>query len=170
MGRGWRNAQRRSEDVTERVLGRASAMGRRGRSGRSARAACRWGAGARSRAGAPDLALLADSLGLELLALLDDGPVAPVARVAAGVRSGLATRRLAEALALADRAVRSLLGRGLVVLQSESGDRGRERSPPSSARRRSRRRRLGRGGAASRRDHPQRLSAAALDSRLPWWA
>lgn len=116
MGRGWRNAQRRSDDVTERVLGEFR-VGDRGGVGGSAdargdgEAAVVNGAG-----GAPDVALLADSLGLELLALLDDGPVAPV-RVWELAQERLGGRTLAEALALADAAVRSLLSRGLVVLQ-----------------------------------------------------
>jgi hypothetical protein len=118
MGRGWRNAQRRSEDVTERVLGafRQDDRGGGGGGGRDV--------GASVVAGAPDPALLADSLGLELLALLDDGPVAP-ARVWRLAQERLDGRSLAEALALADGAVRSLLARGLAVLCArDSGGAG----------------------------------------------
>lgn len=114
MGRGWRNAQRRSEDVTERVLS-AFRKDDGGAAVRSGSGRGRGGEGTPGVAGAPDLALLADSLGLELLALLDDGPVAP-ARVWRLAQERLDGRPLAEALALADGAVRSLLARGLAVL------------------------------------------------------
>jgi hypothetical protein len=136
MGRGWRNAQRRSDDVTERVLaafrkddgGGASGSG----GGRGSRAAAAGGGLAASgdsggMPGASEFALLADSLGLELLASLDEGPVEP-ARVWALAHERIDGRPLAEALALADAAVRSLLGRGLVVLRrrdaggAETGD------------------------------------------------
>jgi hypothetical protein len=124
MGRGWRSAQRRGEDVTERVLaafrkddpgagaGRAPATGSRDRASAVSVAA-----------GAPDLALLADSLGLELLGLLDDRTVAP-AEVWRLAQQRLDARPLADALALADRAIRSLLGRGLVVLRVRDGGGG----------------------------------------------
>jgi hypothetical protein len=123
MGRGWRNAQRRSEDVTERVLGAfrkddgggESASGRDGGDGTAA---------VSGAAGAPDRALLADSLGLELLGLLDERPVAP-AEVWRLAQQRLGAPPLAEALALADGAVRSLLGRGLVVMRGQNAG-GRE--------------------------------------------
>jgi hypothetical protein len=121
MGRGWRNAQRRSEDVTERVL---AAFQKSDGGGGSGGAPAVGGGGDTppvGAAGAPDLALLADSLALELLALLDDGSVAP-ARVWRLAHERHAERPLAEALALADRAVRSLLARRLVLLRG--GDDG----------------------------------------------
>ena len=117
MGRGWRNAQRRSEDVTERVLGEL----RGGGGGRAASSAASQAPDSDAEA-APDSALLADSLGLELLALLDDGPVAPV-RVWQLAHDRLDAQPLGETLALADAAVRSLLARGFVVL-SRCDDRG----------------------------------------------
>ena len=117
MGRGWRNAQRRSEDVTERVLDGF----RKPDKGTASDAAAGGGAVANGAAAAPDIALLADSLGLELLALLDDGPLAP-ARVWTLAQERLGERPLSEALALADGAVRSLLRRRLVVLQRGDGD------------------------------------------------
>jgi hypothetical protein len=147
MGKGWRNAQKRSEDVTERVLGAAREAGqaqqeqpRRGASpgaaGATGEGAGVAGAGAGAgaalgaatgdvsggRAETQELQLLADSLGLELLALLDRGPVAPsrvwlMAQERLGERGGAASA--AEALALAERAVGSLLGRRLVVLRSD---------------------------------------------------
>jgi hypothetical protein len=132
MGRGWRNAQRRSDDVTERVLGAF----RKGDPGGAGAGRAGGGAGARATSGASavvgdrggtfdasELALLADSLGLELLASLDDGPVVP-ARVWRLAQERLADRPLADALALADAAVRSLLGRGLVVLRGRDATGG----------------------------------------------
>lgn len=126
MGRGWRNAQRRSDDVTERVLaafrkgdrGGAGGAGAGGGGGSGADAAG-GGLVATGGSGAPggsEFALLADSLGLELLASLDEGPLVP-ARVWRLAQERLDGRPLAETLALADDAVRSLLGRGLVVLR-----------------------------------------------------
>jgi hypothetical protein len=133
MGRGWRNAQRRSDDVTERVLaafrkddGRgAGGAGPGGGGGAGVDAAAGGGLAATGDSGAigrSELALFADSLGLELLASLDDGPIAP-ARVWALAQERLDGRPLAEALALADGAVRSLLGRGLVVLRGRGAGR-----------------------------------------------
>jgi hypothetical protein len=154
MGKGWRNAQKRSEDVTERVLGgarkageaqqeqrhRGAVPGAVGGTGEGAGVAGE-GTGAApvapageapdGRAEAQDLQLLADSLGLELLALLDDGPVAPshvwlMAQERLGERAGAASA--AEALVLAERAVGSLLGRGLALLQGDG--RGEGERPP----------------------------------------
>jgi hypothetical protein len=131
MGRGWRNAQRRSDDVTERVLGEF----RKDDGGGVGRSAGAPGDGATTAvngaAGAPELALLADSLGLELLALLDDGPVAP-GRVWQLALDRLDAPALADALALADASVRSLLARRLVMLYARDGDgagRGEASSP-----------------------------------------
>jgi hypothetical protein len=157
MGKGWRNAQKRSEDVTERVLGAARKAGQAqeqhgaaspGAVGGIGEGAGVAAAGTRAapvapvtpagdarggRAEARDLELLADSLGLELLALLDGGPVAPsrvwlMAQERLGERDSAASA--AEALALAERAVGSLLGRGLAVLRGES-DGGGESDVPT---------------------------------------
>jgi len=139
MGKGWRNAQKRSEDVTERVLGGVQEDGggaqgqRRGASpgavaetGDHARAGAAPGAQpgdvSRGQGAARDLDLLADSLALELLALLEGGAVAPsrvwsMAQQRLGGHARAASA--AEALALAERAVRSLLGRGLAVLRRD---------------------------------------------------
>jgi hypothetical protein len=128
MGKGWRNAQKRSEDVTERVLG-AVQKGGGEEQGAQTVASVRPGEAPR---GAPaegddarDLGLLADSLALEVLALLDDGAVAParvwlMAQERLGERGGAASA--ADALALGERAVGSLLRRGLVVLQDGRQD------------------------------------------------
>jgi hypothetical protein len=148
MGKGWRNAQKRSEDVTERVLGAAqkgmATGGRHGGTGQGASAgaagagegaggvpaapaepAASAGEAALARADRPELELLADSLGLELLALLDGGAVAPsrvwsMAQERLRERGGAASA--AEALALAELAVGSLLGRGLAVLRGGQGE------------------------------------------------
>jgi hypothetical protein len=123
MNRGWRNAMRRSEDVTERVLAAARADGAPAAAG-MARAG---GVSATGMAPAPggtpesELGLLADSLGLEVLGALDAGP-APLARVWQLAHERLDGRPPSESLALAELAVRSLLGRGLVVLQRGDAD------------------------------------------------
>lgn len=148
MGKGWRNAQKRSEDVTERVLGGARKAGeaqqeQHGRASPGVVAATGKGADAGAahvahpgeapseRAEARELDLLADSLGLELLALLDGGAVAPsrvwlMAQERLGGQGAAASA--AEALALAERAVGSLLGRGLAVLRDDG--RGEGDRPP----------------------------------------
>jgi hypothetical protein len=118
MGRGWRNAQRRSKDVTEQVLEAAK------RETAPARSAGEGGAPAPAAAVDPDLAgsqLVADSLALELLGLLDAGP-AGLSRAWALASERLGDASAAESLALAEQAVRSLVARGLVVLQTGGGD------------------------------------------------
>jgi hypothetical protein len=132
MGRGWRNAQRRSDDVTERVLGAfrkddGGAGGGGSRDGRRGPGVVGAGSAATGEtSGAPsaaELALLGDSLGLELLASLDEGPIVP-ARVWRLAQERLPDRPLADALALADAAVRSLLHRRLVLLRVDDGGGG----------------------------------------------
>ena len=71
-----------------------------------------------------DSQLLADSLALELLGLLDAGP-AQLSRAWALASERLGDAPAAESLALAEQAVRSLVGRGLVVPAGERR-RGRE--------------------------------------------
>lgn len=127
MGRGWRNAQRRSEDVTERVLEalrqlRATPAQPSGPGAGVAGAEGRP-AGAAAGEAPADSQLLADSLALELLGLLDAGP-APLSRVWALASERLGDARAAESLALAEMAVRSLVGRGLVALRASTEGRG----------------------------------------------
>ncbi len=98
MNRGWRNAQRKSENVTERVLAAAAA----------------GPAGAGGVDGA-DAGLFADSLALELLGLLDAGPTA-LPRVWRLAHERLGARPASESLALAERAIGSLVGRRLAEL------------------------------------------------------
>jgi hypothetical protein len=98
MGRGWRNAQHRSEDVTERVLARARAS-RQAAPGASAAAPAIAPAGP-SAAGSPDA---------ELQSLLGDDPDALLQawRLAARRRPELSP---SESLALAEHALSSLDG------------------------------------------------------------
>jgi hypothetical protein len=113
MGRGWRTALRQSREVTAELL---TAVGRE---------ASRMGAEEpRAQEGAPrtgesdsgaDLDLLADSLGLELLARIG-AEQAPLRRVWELARAQRPDARASESLALAERAVRSLLRGRLIVL------------------------------------------------------
>ncbi|MCW3030493.1 MAG: hypothetical protein JWM66_626 [Solirubrobacterales bacterium] len=140
MNRGWRNARRRSTDVTERVIAAARAAGAAPVVGREAIVAAASGAapavGAPADAASPagevasgassddaELGLLADSLALEILAALDSGPV-PLAEVWRLAHERLAGRPPGESLVLAERSVRSLLARRLVVVRRGDRDRG----------------------------------------------
>jgi hypothetical protein len=134
MGKGWRNAQRRSEDVTERVLAAARQGGERAHGSRAAVGEASAGAqvpagvaagvgGGEGGRGVRDLELLADSLALELLGLLESGPL-PLAHAWALAHERLGTPTAAESLALGEGAVRSLLARGLAVLEGGPTDSG----------------------------------------------
>jgi hypothetical protein len=131
MGRGWRAAERQGTDVSDRILAEATEAAHA-----AAQAAPQQGA---AQAGAqqanPDAALEADSLGLELLSLLADGP-APLYyawRLAAKRFPG---RTPGEVLMLAERSVQSLLKTRLIVLVAPTaegdgshGDPGSEGTP-----------------------------------------
>jgi hypothetical protein len=124
MGRGWRNAQRQGKVVTESVLDtfkRAPGTAPQDSSPPapvSARGAGEeGGSNASLERAAADLHLLGDSLGLEILALLDEGPLT-LARVWRLAGARLRDRPASEGLALGEQAIRSLLERGLVVLQA----------------------------------------------------
>jgi len=108
MGRGWRVVQRTSQDVTERVLAAA----------KQADAATSPEPPQRSP---PDAALVADSLGLELLALLGDGP-APLAQAWRLAAARFPERSASESLAMAEAAVESLLRGGLIALLQPSSE------------------------------------------------
>lgn len=139
MGRGWTTAQRQGRDVSAHVLGAArqalsawaaSGWGIEGPSPRGtpwlaggspaaiASAGAQtgpFGPVVQAPAQARDRGMLGDSLGLELLSGLSEGP----RRLS--LAWGLAAARLdgatpAESLALAEAAVRSLLERGLLEL------------------------------------------------------
>jgi hypothetical protein len=102
MGRGWRTAQRRGDDVTARVLAAAGTPG--------TPTADAPGPGASG-----DLPPLADSLGLELLSALGDQP-APLARAWRLAASRCPQWPASQSLALAEQTVRLLLRGGLIVL------------------------------------------------------
>jgi hypothetical protein len=150
MGRGWTAAQRQGRDVTAQMLGAARqalsswAASAGGILGAPAQAGS-WLAGgspaalapagsqtepsgpaAQLPAEAPDRRMLGDSLGLELLSALSDGPrrLSLAWRLAAARLDGATP---AESLALAEAAVRSLLNAGLLALCVD-GDS--ERSSP----------------------------------------
>jgi hypothetical protein len=128
MGKGWRNAQRESTDVTERVLAFAKAY----IDGKQASAAAPEDVGAPAAGAAQSEAssgseaeLLADSLGIELLSLLADGP-APLSEAWRLAQARLPGRPAGDGLALAERAVSSMLERHLIVLEPIDGDGARQ--------------------------------------------
>lgn len=141
MGRGWRNAQRRSDDVTERVLAavrQGAPAGAAADASTAAAGVSAEGEGRAAEAAAPpasaataDSQLLADSLALELLGMVEAEPLALVQawRLAA---ERLGDASAAESLALGEAAVRSLIGRGLVVLR-EPGAPGTDADAPGAA-------------------------------------
>jgi hypothetical protein len=108
MGRGWRNAQRQGQVVTDRVLETLEQAPGTAEGG---------AANAPVERAAADFQLLGDSLGLEILSALDEGPVT-LARVWRLAGARLRDRPASEGLALGEQAIRSLLERGLVVLQA----------------------------------------------------
>jgi hypothetical protein len=142
MGRGWRNAQRRSEDVTDRVLDTAkvpqvlndgSSPSQVGPPSGPSRPAT--GSSERST----DLPLETDSLGLELLTLVAEAP-ASLSRVWQLARSQFPDRLPSECLAMAEKAIRSLLQRRLIVVVAsgsepdrDSPDAERSRREPAEA-------------------------------------
>jgi hypothetical protein len=138
MGRGWRAAERQGTDVSERILAaateaaRAAAQGgpqqAAGQQGVSEQGAPRQGA---AQQAVPDAALEADSLGLELLSLLADGP-APLYYAWRLAAKRLPERTPGEALMLAERSVKSLLNTGLIVLVTPAGGSDGGRGEPGS--------------------------------------
>jgi hypothetical protein len=146
MGRGWRTAQREGQDVTERLLAAAAAAAEETPSGAgtvdAARRMSPGGAGEAERvspgatgapptatpsssaqagpasgseAAAPAADLAADSLGLELLAQLGSEQI-PLRRAWELAATRDPGGRASDALALAERAVATLLRARLVVL------------------------------------------------------
>ncbi|HEY2718989.1 MAG TPA: hypothetical protein VGI52_05110, partial [Solirubrobacteraceae bacterium] len=131
------------EDVTERVLAAALELGAQGAPPQvAARIPDDVSESAVGDATGPALAarpvrqpastaeaadLLADSLGLQVLALLDEGAVAPaqvwrLAQERLGDQGGQPSA--GESLVLAAQAVASLLKRGLIVLRGNEDDAG----------------------------------------------
>jgi len=109
MGRGWRTVERNGTDVTERVLGAATEAARAASQGASAPAA------------PSDAALEADSLGIELLSMLADGP-APLYYAWRVAVKRFAERSPGECLVLAERSIGSLLDAHLIVLLRPDGN------------------------------------------------
>lgn len=97
MGRGWRTAQHQSKDVTAQLL--ATATGETDRPDRDTRA----------------VDPMADSLGLELLAQMRDEPT-PLRRVWELASARDPSAPASETLAIAERALLSLLRARLIVL------------------------------------------------------
>jgi hypothetical protein len=116
MGRGWRAVQRDGKDVTERVLA-------------TAKQAVAAVSQASPQSSPSDAALVADSLGLEVLAALADGPVA-LSRAWRLADARFPERSPSECLALAEEAVRSLLRAGLVALLKAGPDDAQQSGDP----------------------------------------
>jgi hypothetical protein len=102
MGRGWRVAERQGDDVSERVLTAAKEAARAPSPGAPQQAP-------------PDAALEADSLSLELLSMLADGPE-PLYFAWRLATKRFPDRAPGECLLLAENAVGSLLKSRLIVL------------------------------------------------------
>jgi hypothetical protein len=116
MGRGWRTAQRRGEDVTDRVLAAAKApLGHDGGSSPSKSALS-----TDPSQPSTDPPLEADSLGLEVLTMLGEAP-ASLSAVWQLARSSFPEGLPSECLAMAEKAIRSLLHRRLIVLVASGG-------------------------------------------------
>jgi hypothetical protein len=136
MGRGWRTAQREGRDVTERVLAAARermAGGAQTPPSGSGQASAdvdndlaRTPLKSIAVPDAPGVDLLADSMGLELLGRLgtDAAPLRSAWELA-GTRHPDHTA--SECLALAERAVVSLLDSGLIVLVAAGGEGAAQR-------------------------------------------
>ncbi len=131
MGRGWRAAERQGTDVSDRILAAATEAARAAAQTAPQQSAVRQGASEQGAAQAatpqapPDGALEADSLGLELLSLLADGP-APLYYAWRLAAKRYPERTPGEALMLAERSVESLLNTRLIVLltPAASGEGG----------------------------------------------
>lgn len=114
LGRGWPTAQREGRDVTAEVLGKAQRALAEDEAERVAGGAARGGEPGGENAAA-DLALLADSLGLELLRRLGEGEITLLAVwQLAGERHP--SMSPSSTLEVASAAVTSLSQSGLVVL------------------------------------------------------
>jgi hypothetical protein len=134
MGRGWRNALRQSQDVTSTLLaaagnrdgvGGASSHGGTGQASAGAPDSRRSGErqpGDGDGAGiekSPNLRMVADSLGLEVLARIGQEP-APITVGWRVARERYPESSASEALMLAEHAIRSLASAGLVEVLSRT--------------------------------------------------
>lgn len=131
MGRGWGAAQHKSKDITELVLSAfRPQVGSPPQRTAAQRGVAEPEPSAPSTAGSAepqavpeDQKLLADSIGLEVLALLDEAPV-PLLRAWRLAEARMPQGSPAQSLELAEAAVRSLLSRRLIVLEAAVGDAG----------------------------------------------
>ncbi len=123
MGRGWRNAQRAGRDVTERVLAAAKAHDEAKIQASQASLA--------AASQAQDESLLADSLGLDLLAQLTAGAVS-LRRAWEIAAARQPDRSASQSLSLAERAIASLLASSLIVLVRNDGA-GERQTPVDEA-------------------------------------
>jgi hypothetical protein len=133
MGRGWRVVQHNSKDVTERVL---AAAAQAAAADAAAQASLQPAASQQAAAQQtpPDSDLIADSLGLELLAQLGEEP-APLSQAWGLAAARFPERSPSESLATAEAAVASLLRGGLIVLiePRPSEPHGQGHAPPPAA-------------------------------------
>jgi hypothetical protein len=111
MGRGWRAAQRQSRDVTAELL----AAARHEAAARDETASGQEGSAARAADSTAESDLVADSLGLELLAEIG-AERTPLRRAWELAQARNPGARASESLALAERAIASLLRARLIVL------------------------------------------------------
>jgi hypothetical protein len=130
MNRGWRNAQRHGEDVTERVLAavrkhQARAQRRDAGDASAATDVATPRPAEPDARDAPDAGLLVDSLALELVALLADGALTP-ARAWELAQQRAPGRAAPETLALAQGAIESLVERGLATLTRDGTPLGED--------------------------------------------
>jgi hypothetical protein len=122
LGRGWRNAVRQGKDVTAQLL--ADAQSAEGSARRQFKAEDQGPHEAADGLGI-DMRLIADSLGLETLAKLEDEPV-PLVEVWQLARERYPAYSASDCLKLAEHAILSLSARGLVVVlaANDGGERG----------------------------------------------
>jgi hypothetical protein len=120
MGRGWRNAIRQGRDVTEELLAGARSEQQPGPSPGGSPAAGGAPPEAAAGAGGQDARLAGDSLGLAVLARLEDEPV-PVSLAWRLARERYPERSAGDCLQLAELAVGSLLKAGLIALHERQG-------------------------------------------------
>jgi hypothetical protein len=126
MGRGWRAAARDGQDVTEQLLAAVRADARPSYERSTAdmpEAIDRESASYEAPGGAhaPEMHLLADSLGLEVLAKLSEEPI-PLAIVWQLARGRYPDWSASDCLALAEHTVRSLAVSRLAIVLVEGED------------------------------------------------
>jgi hypothetical protein len=119
MGRGWRNAARQGQDVTEQLLAARSTTGAARSDVKADARERRESSPARAArldvAAASDASLAADSLGLEVLAKVREEPL-PLAAIWRLARQRYPESRASDCLKLAEGAVDSLIRAGLAIV------------------------------------------------------